>query len=188
AYLYRSGEYDPKNEQSFVPSLCNRIDRNTGGIVIAAKNAEALRNMNRRIKDRDLTKKYLCAVHGTFEKGKKSGELKGYILKNADDNLVTVFKSGRPGAKFAQTNYRVLAEKDGMSLVECELITGRTHQIRAQMADAGHPLLGDGKYGVNREDKKLGYKFQALYSYYLEIDGKEYTVDKDKIWFVREFE
>jgi len=187
AYLYRKGEYDPKNEQSFAPALCNRIDRNTGGIVIAAKTAEALRVLNERIKERDLTKKYLCAVHGTFPKGQKSGELKGYILKNADDNLVTVYKSPRPGAKFAQTNYTVIEEKNGLSLVECELITGRTHQIRAQMADAGHPLLGDGKYGVNRDDKKRGYKFQALYSYYLEIDGRVYTVDRDKIWFVRDF-
>jgi len=188
AYLYRKGEYDPENEQSFVPALCNRIDRNTGGIVIAAKNAEALRSMNQRIKDRDLTKKYLCAVHGRFPKGQKSGELKGYILKNAADNLVTVYKSPKPGAKFAQTNYKVIAEKDDLSLVECELITGRTHQIRAQMSDAGHPLLGDGKYGINKEDRAKGYKFQALYSYYLEIDGKVYTVDKDKIWFAGEFD
>ncbi len=188
AYLYRKGEYDPTAENSFTPALCNRIDRNTGGIVIAAKNAETLRTMNERIKERSLTKRYLCAVHGTFGANEKSGSLVGYLSKDADNNLVTVYKNPRPGAKYARTDYKVIAEKNGLSLVDVELITGRTHQIRAQMSDAGHPLLGDGKYGVNRDDRKIGYKYQALYSYYLEIDGVVHTVDRDKIWFVKEFD
>ena len=190
AYLYRKGEYDPHSEQSFAPALCNRIDRNTGGIVIAAKTADALRDLNAKIKARALVKRYLCAVHGIFPDGAKSGKLEGYLVKNADDNLVTVYdkKPSLPDAKYARTDYRVWKEKNGLSLVEAELVTGRTHQIRAQMAHAGHPLLGDGKYGVNREDKKDGYRFQALYSYYLELDGRVYTVDPSKIWFTKEFD
>ena len=84
------------------------------------------------------------------------------------------------------TGYRVIDSINGLSLLEVELFTGRTHQIRAHMASIGHPLLGDGKYGVNRDDKRMGYKYQALYSYCTEIDGREYRVDPASIWFVSE--
>lgn len=195
AYLYKKGEYDPASEQSFAPALCNRIDRNTAGIVIAAKNAAALREINALIKERKLTKKYLCAVHGIMEK--KADLLRGYITKDSDLNTVTVYKNKVRDAKEILTKYRVIDETRDLSLLEVELLTGRTHQIRAHLSSIGHPLLGDGKYGVNRDDKKLGYKYQALYSYYLKFDGatelsylngKEFTVPKKKIWFVKEFE
>ncbi len=163
AYLYQKKEWRPREENAFTPALCNRIDRNTGGIVIAAKTAEALRVMNQKIKDRELDKRYLAIVEGTPKP--KEGSLKGYLFKDEKKNRVFVTDKPQPGSKSCQTNYKVLASEKGLSLVECELITGRTHQIRAQFAHAGHPLLGDGKYG--KLDKKYDRSYQALYSYKL---------------------
>ncbi len=198
AYLYRKGEYNPEDEQSFAPALCNRIDRNTGGIVIAAKNAEALRIMNEKIRNDELSKFYLAAVHGHMPK--KADTLHGYLRKDQVNNIVDISTVKKPGYKEIVTKYRVLDEKNGLSLIEVELVTGRTHQIRAHFSSIGHPLLGDGKYGVNRDDKKLGYKFQALYAFRLEfhfrtdsgalsyLNGKSFSIDKSKIWFLEEFE
>ena len=161
AYLYQKREWRPREEASFTPALCNRIDRNTGGIVIAAKTAEALRVMNQKIKDRELDKRYLAVVEGTPRPA--SGALKGFLFKDAVQNRVYVTDAPQRGAKTCETRYRTLESRNGLSLVECELVTGRTHQIRAQFAHAGHPLLGDGKYG--RADRRQ--KYQALYSYRL---------------------
>jgi len=168
AHCYLKGDWNPRGENSFAPALCNRIDRNTGGIVIAAKNAQALRIMNEKIKNREIDKYYLCAVCGTPRP--KSGTLRGYIFKDAQKNQVYVRKTSCPGAKEAVTEYRTLQTKNGLSLVECRLLTGRTHQIRAQMADSGAPLLGDGKYGAERINRQYGEKGQALYSYRLRFD------------------
>lgn len=193
AYLYAKGEWKPREEHAFAPALCNRIDRNTGGIVIAAKNAEALRILNQKIKDREMEKRYLCVVHGTPKP--KQGRLEGYIFKDAKQNRVYVTQKPQPGSKTAVTLYRTLAARDGLSLVECELITGRTHQIRAMMAHAGTPLLGDGKYG--KLDKRFARTYQALYSYQLKfvfttdagalayLNGKMFTVEQ--VDFVAEF-
>ena len=193
AYLYQKREWRPREENSFTPALCNRIDRNTGGIVIAAKTAEALRVMNQKIKDRELDKRYLAIVEGTPKP--REGSLKGYLFKDAKKNRVFVTDTPQTGAKSCQTNYRVITSRDGLSLVECELITGRTHQIRAQFAHAGHPLLGDGKYG--KLDKRFDRTYQALYSYRLTftfttdagelayLDGKSFQVDG--VDFVEEY-
>lgn len=193
AYLYQKREWSPRGENSFAPALCNRIDRNTGGIVIAAKTAEALRVMNQKIKDRELDKRYLAIVEGTPTP--RDGSLKGYLFKDAKKNRVFVTDTPQPGAKSCQTNYRTLASRNGLSLMECELITGRTHQIRAQFAHAGHPLLGDGKYG--KLDKRFDRNYQALYSYKLTfafttdagglayLDGRTFHVDK--VDFVEEY-
>lgn len=169
AYAYQKGEWRPKEENAFAPALCNRIDRNTGGIVIAAKNAEALRVLNEKIRDREIDKRYLCLVHGRPKP--PEGRLTGYIFKDAGKNQVYVKDRPEPGAKTAVTDYRLLKSAGGLSLVECTLHTGRTHQIRAQMAHAGWPLLGDGKYGSERKNKSYGETDgQALYSYRLRFD------------------
>jgi 23S rRNA pseudouridine955/2504/2580 synthase len=188
AYLYQKKEWDPKAEHSFTPALCNRIDRNTGGIVIAAKNAQTLRIMNQKIRDREMQKFYLCIVHGQMKP--RTGQLKGYLLKDEDRAQVKVYDHPIPGGKTCLTDYKTLCVKNGLSLVECDLITGRTHQIRAQFAAAGHPLLGDGKYGRERDNKKYDRKFQALYSYKLQfafttdagilapLNGRTWTVER----------
>lgn len=197
AYLYQKGEYDPAAEQSFAPALCNRIDRNTGGIVIAAKNAESLRIMNEKIRENQIAKFYLCAVKGRCPK--RADELHGYLRKDSDANKVEIRERPFPGARTIITRYRVLAEKQGNSLLEVELVTGRTHQIRAHMAHIGNPLLGDGKYGVNRNEREKGYKHQALYAVRLRFDfegesgvlsylkGKEFELDYNEVWFLRDF-
>lgn len=197
AYLYQKGEYDPENEQSFTPALCNRIDRNTGGIVIGAKNAEALRVINDKIKNDEISKFYYCVVHGKMPK--KSDTLTGFLLKDSDKNQVKIFDKQVRGSKNIITKYKVVSEKNGMSLLEIELVTGRTHQIRAHMSHIGHPLLGDGKYGVNKDDRAKGYKYQALYAYRLRFDfdddsgalgylkGKEVKLSRDDIWFLTDF-
>ena len=186
AYLYAKQEWRPREENAFTPALCNRIDRNTGGIVIAAKTAEALRILNQKIKDRELDKRYLAIVEGTPKPQK--GVLKGYLFKDAVKNRVFVTDSPQNGAKSCETRYQVLQTRNGLSLVECELITGRTHQIRAQFAHAGHPLLGDGKYG--KLNKQYDRNYQALYSYRLtftfttdagclaHLNGRSFQVEK----------
>ena len=168
AHCVQTGEWKPREENSFAPALCNRIDRNTGGIVIAAKNAEALRILNDKIREREIDKLYLCAVIGRPKPA--SGTLRNWIFKDAEKNQVYVRKTSCPGAKEAITEYRTLKTAGGLSLVECRLLTGRTHQIRAQLAAAGAPLLGDGKYGSERVNREFHEKGQALYSYKLTFD------------------
>lgn len=195
-YLYEKGEYDPEAEQSFAPALVNRIDRNTGGIVLAAKTAEALRVLNQKMKDREIHKFYLCAVHGTPKP--EAGLLKGYLWKDEQKNKVFVYREPRPGAKTIETKYRVLRSEQNMSLVEVELLTGRTHQIRAHFASIGCPLVGDGKYGNNRKNRKQGgRRKQFLYSYKTVFDfttdagalehlnGKVFEVEH--VWFAEQF-
>ena len=186
AYLAQKGEWRPREENSFAPALCNRIDRNTGGIVIAAKNAEALRILNEKIRLREIEKYYLCAVCGRPKPSK--GRLENYIFKDAAKNQVFIKSAPEPGARTAITEYRVMDTRNGISLVECRLLTGRTHQIRAQMANKGWPLLGDGKYGREKVNKEFEEKGQALYSYKLEfafptdagilnyLKGRQFTV------------
>ena len=164
-YLYDKREYDPKSENSFAPSLANRIDRNTGGLVIACKNSESLRILNQKIKDRELKKLYLCVVHGILKK--KQGTLTDYLEKNENQNRVYISSKPSKTGKTIKTGYRVLSEFNNMSLLEVDLLTGRTHQIRAHMAYIGHPLVGDGKYGTNKQNKDTTLKWQALCSYKL---------------------
>ena len=168
AYLRQSGEWDPKAENAFTPALCNRIDRNTGGIVIAAKNAETLRIINEKIRDREIDKRYLCITLGRPRP--LEGEVSCFLLKDEQKKQVSVYHRPVPGGKTAVTRYRTLETRGELSLLEVELLTGRTHQIRATMADLGCPLLGDGKYGDGRANRRYGETRQALYSYRLTFD------------------
>lgn len=198
SYLYQKGEYDPERENSFTPALVNRIDRNTSGIVIASKNAVSLRILNQKVRDREVQKLYLCAVRGTPEP--REATLTAYLKKLPEENRVLISDAPKPDFLTIKTKYRVLESKGGLSLVEVDLLTGRTHQIRAHFAHIGHALLGDGKYGENAFNRVYGAKTQALCSYKLRfafstssdileyLNGKEFEiVDKNGLWFVKLF-
>ena len=183
AYLAQKGEWDPRGENSLAPALCNRIDRNTGGIVIAAKNAQSLRILNQKVKDRELVKLYLCLVHGVPEP--KSATLKDFLLKDSSRNQVRIYRNQVPGSKTIITRYKTLETNGKLSLLEVDLKTGRTHQIRAHMAFYGHPLVGDTKYGnprLNREFlKNAGVTHQLLHAYRLFLaDGTKIQADAPK--------
>ncbi len=196
AYLVRKGEYDPGSELSFAPALCNRIDRNTGGLVILAKNAATLRAVNQAIREDRVRKQYLCAVHGKLTGGKT---LRGWHTKDPAKKTVSVSPVQVAGAKEIVTEYRAVAYNGELDLTLCivTLITGRTHQIRAHFASIGHPLLGEGKYARNAGDRKLGFRSQALYSCalrfsfddadYAYLNGRMFTVDGREIDFLRLF-
>ena len=153
AYLYQKREWNPKWENAFTPALCNRIDRNTGGIVIAAKTAEALRILNDKIKDREMEKRYLCIVHGRPKP--PEGLIENYLRRDEKRKQVMLHRTRVPGAKTARTRYRTLTSHGRLSLVECELLTGRTHQIRVHMASIQHPVAGDPVYGPHNCITKL---------------------------------
>ena len=162
-YLYQQGSYDPALEHSFVPALCHRIDRNTQGIVIAAKNAAALRGMNEHIRQHEVTKKYLCIAQGVFQKKHERVVL---YHKKDEHNKAIVCKDAAPGFKRMESIYTVKDQGKQYALVEVELCSGRSHQIRAMLSYLHHPLLGDVKYGARIDHQKA---YQELCAYRIEF-------------------
>lgn len=181
----------PASSSIFQPSLCHRLDRNTGGLVIIAKNQASLGTILEKIEGREIRKYYQCLVNGKMEKS--GAQLKAYLWKDAGKSRVFVSGGKKPGSLEIITGYKVieyLPAKD-ISLLEVELVTGRTHQIRAHLAYIGHPVIGDGKYGINAVNRSFGIKQQALWAYKLKfnfkkracmldyLNGKEFSIKPD---------
>ncbi len=186
SYLYKKGEYNPNSEHSFSPAFCNRLDRNTSGIIIGAKNAAALRIINEKIRSREIKKTYLCIAEGKMD---KSGYLCAYLTRG--EKKVSVTDTKTENSKPIKTKYTTLAVKNNLSLVEVELETGRTHQIRAQLAHISHPLSGDKKYGAKNgggmklASYKLRFSFTSDAGILNYLNGKEFQITVD---FANSFE
>lgn len=159
-YLYNRKEYLPETESSFAPALCSRLDRNTSGLVISAKNASALRELNEAVRNGSVHKIYRCI---TVSPPPESEDIiSAYHKKDDTRNIVRISDTFMDGYKEIKTGYKVLDSKKGLSLVEVTLFTGRTHQIRAHLAHINAPILGDGKYGSISANKRYGVFRQAL--------------------------
>ena len=172
SYLAEKGEYSPGREKTFVPSPVNRLDRNTTGLVIFGKNNKSLQCLNQMIRDRGYVRKYyLTVVHGEME---KELQLKDKMEKDEKSNTVKVLNLESEEGKIMETIARPKKVSKGYTLVEVELVTGRTHQIRAHMAKAGYPVIGDVKYSIKGQNKKIEQQFklstQLLHAYKLCFD------------------
>lgn len=157
SYMHKSGEYTPKVGNTFSPSICNRLDRNTSGIIIGAKNYNALKEINYGLKNRNISKYYKSIVKGDVEQDQR---LEGFLIKNESNNKVSISKNELDESKDIRTDIRVLKRNGEYSLLEINLITGRTHQIRAHLSSIGHPIIGDMKYG----DRKINDYFKKEYN------------------------
>ena len=171
-YLIEKGDYVPRIEKTFTPSICNRLDRNTSGLIIGAKNYDSLKEINEAIKNSHIRKFYKTIVKGKVEKELKA---EAYLSKDEDKNIVEVSKQDSDGSKKIVTNIKPLKYQNGYTLLEIELITGRTHQIRGHLASLGYPVIGDRKYGdkaINtRFREEYGLESQWLHGYKVEFHG-----------------
>ena len=167
-YLQETGAITEESLKVFKPSVCNRLDRNTSGILIVAKTYQAAREFGDALQKRTVRKFYRCIVKGEV---KKAETIDGYLWKDEKTNKVQVFKEKREGASEIHTAYRPIKCENGLTLLEVHLITGRTHQIRAHLSSIGHSILGDPKYGDKKLSEKWKVKYQLLHACRLELDG-----------------
>ncbi|WP_297629810.1 RluA family pseudouridine synthase [uncultured Clostridium sp.] len=182
SYLNEKGAYLPEKEITFTPAPCNRLDRNTSGMVIFGKNFEGLKELNEIIREGKVKKYYNTIVKGKI----KDGLYKGYILKNEEVNISKIFDKKVPDSKEISMEVKTVQTNGAFSFLEIDLITGRSHQIRAHLSHLGCPIIGDEKYGDKKLNSffrsKFGLEFQFLYAYKLnfkKIDGKlDYLTDK----------
>lgn len=167
-YLVQSGAVNGETMKVFRPSVCNRLDRNTTGILIIAKTYQAAREFGEALQKRTVRKYYECIVSGEL---RGETQIDGYLLKDEKTNRVQIFMEPKMGASEIHTAYRPLDIKNGLTLLEVHLMTGRTHQIRAHLSSIGHPILGDFKYGDKKTAEKYRLKHQLLHSCRLELYG-----------------
>ena len=158
AWLIHRGKLTPENFALFHPSVANRLDRNTTGLLLAGKTLRGQQALSQQLRDRSLRKIYHCIVAGEVASG---GHLAGYLWKDEQKNQVVVLAEQRPGAKYVETAYEPLAVGKGLSLLQVDLLTGRAHQIRAHLAAIGHPVIGDFKYGDRKLNEKYRRRFQV---------------------------
>ena len=170
-YLMETNQLSKEQFRTFHPSICNRLDRNTSGILVAGKTLPALQEMNRFFKERTIAKYYRCLVKGRVIKNEEY--IKGYLVKDQKTNKVSITKKKTEEGVPRETEYCVIQSNDEVSLLEVHLITGKTHQIRAHLASIGHPIIGDYKYGdkqINEMYRQAyGLKSQLLHAYRLEM-------------------
>ncbi len=170
-YLMETDQLSKEQFRTFHPSICNRLDRNTSGILVAGKTLSALQEMNRFFKERTIAKYYRCLVKGRVIKNEDY--IKGYLVKDQKTNKVSITKKKTEEGVPIETEYCVIQSNDEVSLLEVHLITGKTHQIRAHLASIGHPIIGDYKYGdkqINEMYRQAyGLKSQLLHAYRLEM-------------------
>ena len=167
-YLQKSGVITEESLKVFKPSVCNRLDRNTSGILIVAKTYQGAREFGEALQKRSVRKFYRCIVKGEL---KRSEKIDGYLLKDEKTNKVQIFKEKRADASEIHTAYEPIKCENGLTMLEVHLITGRTHQIRAHLSSIGHSILGDPKYGDRKLSEKYKVKHQLLHACRLELDG-----------------
>ncbi|MDR7857265.1 RluA family pseudouridine synthase [Tissierella sp.] len=174
SYLIQKGDFVPRVEKTFTPSICNRLDRNTSGIIIGAKNYQSLKSINEAVKNGHIRRFYKTIVKGII---KKEFTAEGYLTKDEDRNRVEVYEDDFDGSKKVVTNIKPLRNNNEYSLLEIELITGRTHQIRGHLSSLGYPVIGDRKYGYreinNTFNENYGLDNQWLHGYKVEFNGLE---------------